>query len=338
MKQITNINRPLTGIRILDLSRLLPGPYATLLLGDLGAEVIKVETPLLGDYARRAPEAFGGMAMFELINRGKKSIGLNYRNKIGRKVFLRLASKADVILESFKPGSVSRWGIGFEEVQAVNPGIVYCSLSGYGQDGPYRDRVGHDLNYIALAGLLELTGEPGSAPTPPGVQLADLGGATMAAMAILAALLQKGRTGLGTYLDMAMFDTVVHWVMPTSAAILLGTQGEPERGRMPLTGGWACNAVYETADGRFITLAAIEPPFWSTFCQTIDRPDLLDKAFDAGARGAVREIFLDRTLTEWIHLFHGKEVPLEPVNTISEMLIDPQVRARGMVDEVDPRI
>ena len=170
---------PLSSVRILDLSRLLPGPYATQLLADLGAEVIKVETPRIGDYARMAPSEIGGDTMFQMINRGKKSLSLNYRNRKGREIFLQLAEKADVIVETFKPGSVDKWGIGYEAVRQVNPGIVYCSISGYGQNGPYRDRPGHDINYIAIGGLLGLTGEPGAIPSPPGIQTADLGAACL---------------------------------------------------------------------------------------------------------------------------------------------------------------
>ena len=326
---------PLTSIRVLDLSRLLPGPYATQLLADLGAEVIKIETPLLGDYAREAPPDIGGDEMFRMINRGKKSVALNYRNRIGREVFLRLAETADFIVETFKPGSVSKWGIGYEAVRERNPGIIYCSISGYGQTGPYRDRVGHDINYISIGGLLGLTGEPDEVPSPPGLQTADLGGATFATMNILAALLERNRTGEGRYLDVAMIDPVVHWVMPTIGSQYIGTKELPQRGRLPLTGGWPCNRVYRTADDRFLSLGALEPPFWGAFCKLVERPDLLSRAFDPEAIEDVAAIFPGRTQAGWLETFAGIDVPLEPVLNMEEMLSDPQVKSRGLVDLAD---
>ncbi|MBU2609907.1 MAG: CoA transferase, partial [Chloroflexi bacterium] len=180
--------QPLKGIRILDLSRLLPGPYLTQLLADLGAEVIKIETPRLGDYARLAPPEMGLGGLFEAVNRGKKSVAVNYRNPRGREIFLKLAATADVILEGFKPGSVNKWKIDYDAVRAVKPDIVYCSLSGYGQEGPYRDRAGHDLNYLAVSGAVALNARAGEAPLPYGLPAADLAGGMLAAIAILGAL------------------------------------------------------------------------------------------------------------------------------------------------------
>ena len=322
---------PLTDTRILDLSRLLPGPYATQLLADLGAEVIKIETPRLGDYARIAPDTIGGDAMFRMINRGKKSVALNYRNKQGREIFLKLAETADVIIETFKPGSMDRWEIGYEAAKKRNPGIIYCSISGYGQTGPYRDRVGHDLTYIAIAGLLGLTGEPGGPPSPPGIQTADLGAATFAALNILAAMLERGRTGEGRHLDVAMLDPVVHWTVPTIGSEYFGTGTLPSRGRLPLTGGWPSNRVYRTRDDRYLALAALEPPFWSEFCRIVDRPDLLPSAFDEDAIPEVEGILLQRTQAEWLAAFEGIEIPLEPVLNYEEMLAHPQVQVRGLI-------
>lgn len=326
---------PLTSLRVLDLSRLLPGPYTTRLLADLGADVIKIETPLLGDYAREAPPEFGGMAMFDMLNRGKQSLALNYRNKQGREIFLHLAKSADIIVETFKPGSVNKWGIGYEAVKAVNPRIIYCSLSGYGQTGPYANRPGHDLNYIAVAGLLGLTGHADAPPAPPGAQIADLGGATFAALHILAALLQRAQTGEGQSIDVAMIDPVVHWLLPTAGSAYFGGQ-TPQRGQMPLTGGWPCNNVYPTSDGRSLTLGAIEPPFWSEFCRVTGRNDLLPHAFDPVHMSTVAEIFRQKTTAEWLVLFDGVDCPLELVLTLPEVLQHPQVLHRGLV--TPPRI
>ncbi len=326
---------PLVHTRLLDLSRLLPGPYATIILASLGAEVIKIETPLLGDYARQAPPEFGGDAMFHMLNRGKKSLALNYRNQQGRVIFLKLASTADIIVETFKPGSMDKWGLGYDAAKAINPRIIYCAISGYGQGGPLRNRVGHDLNYIALGGLLGLTGAAGGPPIPPAVQTADLAGATHAVIAILAALLQRAQTGEGAYLDIAMLDAVTQWVLPTAGAIALGG-GDPQRGRMPLTGGAACNAVYETADDRHLTLAALEPPFWNDFCAAVARSDLIPRAFDETAIPEVAAIFRGQDLTFWLDKFRGMEVPLEPVLTLGESRAHPQVQARSSQGAVTP--
>jgi crotonobetainyl-CoA:carnitine CoA-transferase CaiB-like acyl-CoA transferase len=322
---------PLSDTRILDLSRLLPGPYATQLLADLGAEVIKIETPRLGDYARIAPDTIGGDAMFRMINRGKKSVAVNYRNKQGRAIFLKLAETADVVVETFKPGSMDKWGFGYPALRAINPGIILCSISGYGQTGPYRDRVGHDLNYIAIGSLLGLTGEPGAQPSPPAIQTADLGAATFAAMNVLAALLERGKTGEGRHLDVAMLDPVVHWTVPTIGSEYFGTGKLPDRGRLPLTGGWPSNRVYRTRDDRFVALGALEPPFWSEFCRVVERPDLLPRAFDADAIPDVEGIIIQRTQAEWLAAFEGVEIPLEPVLNYEEMLEHPQVQARGLI-------
>jgi crotonobetainyl-CoA:carnitine CoA-transferase CaiB-like acyl-CoA transferase len=308
------------------------------MLADLGAEVIKVETPLLGDYARFAPDDIGGDTMFKMINRGKKSVAVNYRNKKGREIFLNLAEKADVIVETFKPGSVDKWGIGYEAVRERNPGVIYCSISGYGQQGPYRDKPGHDINYIAIGGLLGLTGEPGQIPSPPGLQTADLGAATFAVMNILASILERGRTGEGRYLDVAMLDPIVHWMMPTIGSQYFGTGELPQRGRLPLAGGWPCNRVYRTKDNGFLALGALEPPFWSAFCKLVERPDLLKLAFDESAIPDVTEIFATRSLEDWLSAFKDLSVPIEPVYNIAETLADPQVNSRGLLrPTADPK-
>ena len=326
-------SQPLTGIRVLDLSRLLPGPYCTMLLADLGADVIKIESPWVGDYARVAPPNFGGDAMFRALNRNKKSVALNYRNPRGREVFLRLASEADVIVETFRPGAVTRWKIDYEAVRTVNPRLIYCSLSGYGQSGPYRDRAGHDLNYIALSGLLALNGAAGGPPIPPGVQIADLAGGMLAAIAILAALVGRERTGEGAYLDVAMLDAVASWVAPVAGALFSHTGKNPERGRMPLSGTLPCYNVYETADGKFITLAALESHLWTAFCTAVDRNDLRARRYDVDAIPDVAAIFRARTRDEWVAWFREVDACVEPVNTIEEMLRHPQVQYRGLVVE-----
>ena len=321
---------PLEGIRILDLSRLLPGPYLTQLLADLGAEVIKVETPLAGDYARLAPPEMGLGNLYETINEGKKSLALNYRNPCGRELFLKLAGTADVILEGFRPAAADKYGIGYEAVRAVKPDIVYCSLSGYGQEGPYQQRAGHDLNYLAIGGAVSLNGRPAERPLPYGVPVADLGGGMLAAIAILGALVGRERTGQGMYLDMALMDGVISWMTPLAlSAYFSGLK--VEAGTHPLLGGMACFNVYETAEGKYLTLAALEPHFWGDFCKTIGRIDLIERQYEPALGLELEPIFKQKTREEWLALFANKDACVEPVNSVEEMLADPQVQARGYV-------
>jgi len=323
---------PLAGIRILDLSRLLPGPYLTQLLADLGAEVIKIETPRLGDYARVAPPEMGLGGMFEAVNRGKKSVAVNYRNPRGREIFLKLTATADVILEGFKPGSVKKWKIDYAAVRTVKPDIIYCSLSGYGQEGPYRERAGHDLNYLAVGGALTLNARADEAPVPYGLPVADLAGGMLAAIAILGALVGRGKTGRGMYLDMALLDGVISWMTPLAGGAYFSGLGVSAASH-PLLGGLPCFNVYETADGKYLTLAVIEPTFWADFCQRVARPDLLSRQFDRTIGGEVAAIFRQKPRAEWLELFAGSEACVEAVNSFEEMLAHPQVRARGYVRE-----
>ena len=332
----------LTGLRVLDLSRLLPGPYCTMLLADQGADVIKIEDLAGGDYARFTEPFVGGTSViFEMLNRGKRSIALNLKTDAGHGIFLRLAQDADVILESFRPGTMDRLGIGYQDVRAVNPRIVYCSLSGYGQSGPRRDRAGHDINYTALAGLLGLNrcppappkfGGPGGPPVIPGVQVADLSGGLFAVVGILAALWTRERTGQGRYVDVSMFDGVTSWLVMAAAPMFAG-QEVPAPGGGFLTGGLPCYNVYETADGRYMSLGALEPKFWENFCHAVGREDLLGSGYDPGAIDDVRAIFRRRTQAEWTDLFSAADACCEPVLNLDEALSDPQTLARRMVVE-----
>lgn len=333
--------KPLEGIRILDLSRLLPGPYCTMLLADLGAEVIKIETPGLGDYMRLVPPfledpATGTSvgAAYLMVNRNKKSVALNFRNKRGKELFLRLVRQVDVVFETFRPGAVDRWGIGYDALRAINPGIVYCSLSGYGRDGPYKDRAGHDLNYIGLTGLLAANGPAGGPPLPPAVQIADLGGGMLAAVAILAALLGRNKTGEGRYLDVSLFDAALSWT-GTMIGGAFAAHKPVERGKMQLNGGMACYNVYETADGQYLTLGAIEPHFWSAFCKAVGRDDLSGRALELDAVPEVAAIFKTRTLAEWMALFQTTDACVEPVQEFAAVLDNPQVRHRGLITSMD---
>lgn len=324
--------QPLKGIRILDFSRLAPGPYLTQLLADLGAEVIKIETPTMGDYARFIPEEMGLGKMFEMINQGKKSVAINYRNTRGRDVLHRLVATADAVLEGFRPGNAARWKIDYDSLRTIKPDLIYCSLSGYGQEGPYRDRAGHDLNYTAIGGALALNAAEDQPPIPYGVPLADLSGAMLAGLALLAAFVGRQNTGKGAYLDIALLDGVISWLTPQAAAAFFS--GLPAKGgTLALSGGLACFNVYETADGRHLTLGALEPTFWNDFCRITDRNDLLSRQFDRTIKSDLAAIFKKRTLAEWLEAFAASDGCVEPVLSFQEMLAHPQVQARGLVEE-----
>lgn len=327
---------PLKGIRVLDLSRLLPGPYLTQLMSDMGAEVIKVETPLAGDYARLAPPEMGLGSLYETVNQDKKSLALNYRNPRGCEIFMKLAATADVVLEGFRPTVADRYGIGYEAVRAVKPDIVYCSLSGYGQEGPYQQRAGHDLNYLSIGGAVSLNGRPSERPVPYGLPVADLSGCMLAAIAILGALVGRERNGKGMYLDMALLDGVISWMTPLALSAHFSGLNVGA-GTHPLLGGQACFNVYGTADGKYLTLAALEPHFWGDFCKTIDRTDLIKRQFDPTLGPELVAVFGQKTRAEWLALFADTDACVEPVYSVEEMLSDPQVRARGHIRMKDGR-
>jgi alpha-methylacyl-CoA racemase len=324
--------QPLAGVRILDLSRLLPGPFCTLLLADLGAEVIKVEDLEGGDYIRAMPPFIDGQgAYFLALNPGKKSVSLNLKAPAGRELFLKLAATAQVVVESFRAGTVDRLGIGFEAVRAVNPRVVYCSISGFGQDGPDRDRAGHDLDFAARAGILGLTGRPDAVPAIPPVQIADLSSAMYAAAGILAYLRESERTGRGRHIDIGMLDSAVAWMVMPVAEHAAGERGGP--GRRPLTGKHPCYNVYRTRDGRHVCLAALEKKFWCAFCAKVGRDDLLPLQFSERPEdfALFEELFAGRTADEWAALLEGTDFCCDVVPTLGEVLEDRQIRHRGLV-------
>ncbi len=328
------VTHPLNGIRILDLSRLLPGGYCTQLLADLGADVIKIETPLVGDYARLAPELFGGDQLFRLINRNKRSVAINFRNPRGREVLMRLVTGADALFETFRPGLVERWGINYESMRPINSRLVYCSLTGYGQGGPYADRAGHDINYAAISGLLAANGVADGPPAPIVAQVADLGGAMMAALSMVSALLGRNLTGEGAYLDISMLDSAVSWALPVLGPLYMSTGRAQARGEGPLSGGLPCYNIYRAADGAYLSLGALEPPLWTTFCRTAGRDDLIGRQWELAAIEEVAALFRTRTRDEWLDTFADAEVCLEPVGSFEEMLAHPQVSHRSVVDDV----
>jgi crotonobetainyl-CoA:carnitine CoA-transferase CaiB-like acyl-CoA transferase len=333
---------PLGGLKILDLSRLLPGGYCSMLLADFGADVVKVEDTGMGDYIRWSPPYYEGAeetarsAMFLALNRGKRSIRLDLKNDQGKQILLRLVREADVLLESFRPGVLDRLGVGYERLREENPRLVYCAITGYGQDGPNRDRSGHDMNYLGLGGLLGLTGEPDSGPVQSAGQIADIGGgALMAVMGVLVALRERERSGEGQLVDCSMFDGALSW-LSLVAADMLATGNVPARGRLHLAGGIVCYRPYRCADG-YVTLGALEPKFWAEFCRGAGREDLLEHAFDppgSDAHRAVSEVFAARTREQWREFASEHDCCLEPVLDLDETLSSELVAAREMVVEL----
>ena len=331
----------LSGLRVLDLSRLVPGPFCSLILADLGAEVIRVESHLVGDHLRLTAPRLGGESCYFLsLNRNKKSLAVNLKRSEGREVFLKLASTADVIIEGFRPGQAESLGIGYTQVKATNPGIVFCSLSGYGQEGPFRDRPGHDLNYVALAGLLDLFGSASGGAFVPPLQIADLAGALFAAVGILSALVARGTTGEGGYVDSSLFHSAFS-LLSFSAASHMSPQTPKENGQRYLMGSYPCYHLYATKDGRYMSVAALEPVFWADFCRAVEREDWIAKQFAVGADCAeviaeVEQVFATRTRAEWAAFFRDRAVACEPVNTLEEALSGPPVLHHGLVDVDHP--
>lgn len=326
---------------VLDLTRLLPGGYGTLLLADLGADVVKVEEPGRGDYLRLTPPLVDGVsAAHRTLNRGKRSITVNLKDPDGVDLLVRLAGAADVLVESFRPGVLDRLGVGYDVLSAAHPSLVYCAISGYGQNGPYRDRAGHDINYLGYAGVLGLGGPAGGPPALPAVQVADLGGGgMMAAVGILAALLERTRTGRGRFVDVSMLDGAWSW-LALQVATFLATGAPDPPGAGPLTGGYACYRVYRAGDGRFLTVGALEPQFWRALCDALGCPDLVadqygppDRQDEMGER--LSAIFASRPREAWLSLLEPLSACVGPVNDLGEALADPQVRDRGLVAEVD---
>jgi alpha-methylacyl-CoA racemase len=332
----------LDGLRILDLTRLLPGGFCSLMLADFGADVIKVEDTGMGDYIRWSPPYYEGAhesarsALFLALNRGKRSIRLDLKHDRGKEVLLALARDADILIESFRPGVLDRLGVGYDRLEQENPGLIYCAITGYGQDGPNRDRPGHDINYLALGGLLGLGGEADGPPVQAAAQIADVGGgALMAVMGILVALRERERSGRGQMVDCSMFDGALSWLAMVAAETLAGGRSA-RRGELMLAGSLVCYRPYACADG-YVAIGALEPKFWSAFCRGVGREDLLEHAFDAPGSDAHRElceIFAGRTREQWREFASEHDCCLEPVYDLDEALETELVAAREMVVEI----
>jgi crotonobetainyl-CoA:carnitine CoA-transferase CaiB-like acyl-CoA transferase len=340
---------PLEGIRVLDLTRLLPGGFCSLLLADFGAEVLKVEDTGMGDYIRWSPPFYDGAhesarsALFLSLNRNKRSIRLDLKHERGREALLRLVGEHDVVLESFRPGVLERLGVGYERMREQNPGIVYCAISGYGQESPKREASGHDMNYLGLIGLLGLTGEHGGEPVQAAGQIADLGGgALMAAFGIMAALRERDGSarqpgsGEGQVVDVSMADGALSWLAMVAASYFADGV-VPRRGELPLAGSLVCYRPYECSDG-WVTLGALEPKFWQAWCRGVGREELIAKQFErpgSETHRQVQEIFKGRSRADWEAFASQHDCCLEPVLELDEALSSELVRAREMVVELD---
>ena len=322
----------LTGIRVLDLTRLLPGAYCTLLLADMNAEVIKVEEPGTGDYMRWTPPLVDGQsALFDTLNRGKKSIALDLKTPADRDALLRLVATADVLVEGNRPGVLDRLGLGWRVLHERNPRLVMCSITGYGQDGPFASRAGHDLNYMAIAGALGLNGSRDGPPVPLSVQVADVGGGGMqAAVAILGALVGVERGAEGRHIDVAMTDGAVSWLALVFAARAAGER--VARGDQRLAGRYPCYRVYACRDGRFYSVGALEPKFWSALCDALGRTDLVERQYadDLETQREVERTFATRTRDEWEAVLSKVDACCEPVLDVDEVASHPHIAARGV--------
>lgn len=329
----------LQAIRVLDLTRLLPGPYCTLMLADFGAEVIKVEDPVAGDYLRDfEPKLDADSAVFHSLNRNKKSICLDLKTEKERSHFLKLVETADVVMESFRPGVMKRLGLDYETLKQINPRLIYCAITGYGQTGPYKDKPGHDINYLSYAGLLHVMGEKDRKPVIPATQIADIGGGAYPAIAgILLALFEREKTGKGQLVDVSMLDGVVSWMHMLLPNVF--AEREVTRGEELLNGGFACYQVYETKDNRFLSMGGIEQKFWKVFCEGIERQDFID-CLDAPKEKQeqmiheTQTIIAGKTLEEWLDIFSEKEACVTPVKIMEETLEDSQLQAREMIQTI----
>lgn len=332
----------LEGIKVLDLSRLAPGPFATMILGDLGADVLMIEAPAgtTSEIHRPWADADEGREdAFDPLRRNKRSLVLNLKSEEGRAVLHRLVAESDVLVEGFRPGVIKRLGCDYETLSKVNPKIILCSLSGYGQDGPYVDQVGHDINYISIGGILGFIGWPGTPPAIPGNIVADFaGGGLHAAMAILAALVARQTTGRGQHVDVAMSDGVMYLLATWVKNVLAGSDA-PGRGTHFLNGNLPFYNVYETSDGGWISLGSIETKFWQNLCRVLGTDEFTERQFDESIHGAIKErftaIFKTKPRAEWFEILSREEICAAPVYDLAEALEDPHNKARGMVVEVE---
>lgn len=331
-------NGALAGIKVLDLSRMLPGPFCSMILADHGATVIAIEDKRYLTSGHYIPE----------VNRNKQHITLNLKTKEGKEIFFKMVEDADVIIEGFRPGTVKKLGIDYDSVRKVNQGIIYCSITGYGQTGLYKDKPGHDVNYMSISGLLDQIGPAGGSPTIPGIQFADMAGGGMnGAIGILLALVTRERTGEGQYVDISMTDSMVSF-LPIVHRLHKLTGTTPRRSQSILSHYYACYNIYETSDRKYISVGALEPHFWEKLCNHLDLPEYVTFQFDEEHRKEIIDtlsgIFLTKTRAQWEKELSPLHACCEPVLSPKEVLNLPHFRERkmvletGNVDQVDMKI
>lgn len=332
---------PLQAVRVLDFTRLLPGPLCTMFLGDLGADVIKVEDTRFGDYIRGiGPKSGENSARFHVLNRNKRSLKIDFRRSEGRDLIHRLVADTQVLIEGFRPGTMAALGLGPDELRALNPALVYCSLSGFGQTGPYRDRAGHDMNYAAYAGLADQIGDAGGPPANANFQFADLAGGTLGAMmGVLAALYDAERTGRGRHIDASITDCAL--AMTVIAMSSWNADGAvPERGNDLISGKYPWYRYYQCGDGRYVHLGALEWRFWRNFCEAVGHPEWTDSQMAEGAEGeaiaaAIGEIFAANSRDHWVGELAHLDTCVAPVWTLAEAHASDLFAAREMFVEYD---
>jgi alpha-methylacyl-CoA racemase len=329
----------LSSLKILDFSTLLPGPFASMMLADMGAEIVRVEAPNRDDMVRMRPPFDGKVsAGHAYLNRSKRSVALNMKVDGAADIVKRLVKEYDIVLEQFRPGVMDRLGIGYEALSAVNPRLIYCALTGYGHTGPLRDRAGHDLNYLSLAGVMSVTGRKESGPVPAGVQIADVGGGSLpSVIGILAAVIHRNQTGEGQFVDVSMYDSSLAWNCQVNPGYLVGGI-VPEYESMGLNGG-SFYDCYETKDGRYMSVGSLEPKFWIGLCETLGIPEIIGKVTEPGPdmqplKEAIQNVFITKTQAEWIEIFSKVDVCVEPVLDVDEAFAHPQAAARNMIAEV----
>jgi len=332
---------PLSSLKILDFTTLLPGPYATMMLADMGAEVLRVESPSRLDLTRVMPphDSDGVATAHSYLNRGKRCITLDLKKPENLAVIKELVAEYDIVIEQFRPGVMDRLGLGYEVLKAINPALIYCSITGYGQTGPYRDRAGHDINYLSLAGVSSYSGRAASGPPPLGIQVADVaGGSHHAVMGLLAAVVHRTQTGEGQFVDISMTDAAFSLNAMTGAGCLAaGREPGPET---EMLNGGSFYDYYRTVDGRWLSVGSLEPQFMKQVCQAIGQPELASFGLSQNPehqqqlKQALTDAIGTRTLDEWREVFAGMDACVEPVLTLSEAAAHPQMAARHMVIDV----
>ena len=328
----------LAGVRVLDLSRLLPGPYASRVLLDHGAAVDKLEDPGAGDYMRMLPPLHDGMnPLFRALARGMRSAVLDLKSTHGKAAFLRMLPRYDVLIESFRPGVMAKHGLSYDELSQLSPKLIYCSISGYGQTGPRAQKAGHDLNYLARGGVLGVSGPTGAAPHPPGMHVADIGGGLFAVSSVLAALYAREKTRRGCYIDIALSESATQFALVE----LMAHQANPEqpRGAGLLSGGVATYNTYVTSDGRVATLAALEPKFWNAFCAAIgwnaDAEAMLPGPHQETWKKKIASLFASKTAAEWEAFSEANDCCVEVAVLPHELIRDEAWRTRSAFEQAE---